>query len=109
MEVILDEREFQLQADAILARIDAALDACDADLDFEIMPGGIIEIEFADGSKIVVNRHTAAREIWVAARSGGYHFKFDGGRWIGTRDGTELMDALSRCVSEQAGSAVVLR
>ncbi len=108
MEAILDEREFNLEADAMLAKIEAALDACDADLDYEIMPGGVIEIEFNDGSKIIVNRHAAAREIWVAARSGGYHFKFDSGRWVGTRDGAELMDALSRCSTEQAGAAVRL-
>ncbi|HEX8964217.1 MAG TPA: iron donor protein CyaY [Rhodocyclaceae bacterium] len=104
----MDEREFNREADAMLARIEAALDACDADLDYEIMPGGVIEIEFDDGSKIIVNRHAAAREIWVAARSGGYHFKFDGGRWVGTRDGAGLMEALSRCASEQAGAAVRL-
>lgn len=108
MEAILDEREFNREADAMLARIEAALDDCDADLDFEIMPGGVIEIEFADGSKIVVNRHAAAREIWVAARSGGYHFRFGDGRWTGTRDGSELMEALSRCASEQAGEPVEL-
>lgn len=90
----------------MLHRIEAALDACAADVDYEVMPGGVLELEFADGSKIIVNRHTAAREIWVAARSGGYHFRFDGGRWLGTRDGEELMAALSRCLSEQAGETV---
>jgi CyaY protein len=105
----LEERDFNRLADAMLARIEAALEACGADLDFEIGPGGVIEIEFGDGSKIIVNRHGAAREIWVAARSGGYHFKPDDGRWVATRDGADLMDVLSRCVSEQAGEAVELR
>ncbi len=105
---ILDEREFNLRADTMLAHIEAALEGCGADLDFEIAPGGVIEIEFDDDSKIIVNRHTAAREIWVAARSGGYHFKLDGDRWVGTRDGTELMALLSRCVSEQVGAPVSL-
>ena len=109
MEAILDEREFTVEADAMLARIEAALDACDADIDFEIKPGGVIEVEFDDDSKIIVNRHTAAREIWIAARSGGYHFKFDGGRWVGTRDGADLMAILSRCATEQAGARVELR
>lgn len=109
MEAILDEREFNREADAMLARIEAALDACGADLDFEIKPGGVIEIEFDDGSRIIVNRHAAAREIWVAARSGGYHFKFESGRWVGTRDGADLMAALSRCAGEQAGAPVDLR
>ena len=108
----MDEREFMMAADAELARIEAALEAASmsgvADFDFETKPGGVIEIEFGNGSKIIVNRHGAAREIWVAARSGGYHFRPDGGRWLGTRDGEELLAALSRTVSEQAGVRIAL-
>jgi CyaY protein len=108
----MDEQEFMAAADAELARIEAALEAaCDSaavDFDFEIKPGGIIEIEFDNGSKIIVNRHAAAREIWLAARSGGFHFRPEGGRWFGTRDGEELMVALSRAVSQQAGTSVKL-
>ncbi|MBK7022100.1 MAG: iron donor protein CyaY [Sulfuritalea sp.] len=108
----MDEREFMAAADAELARIEAALEAASmsgvADFDFETKPGGVIEIEFGNGSKIIVNRHGAAREIWVAARSGGYHFRPDGGRWLGTRDGEELLAALSRTVSEQAGVRIAL-
>ncbi|HMX16064.1 MAG TPA: iron donor protein CyaY [Rhodocyclaceae bacterium] len=105
----MDEREFNAAAEAMLARIETALEArAGDDFDFEIAPGGVIEIEFDDGSKIIVNRHTAAREIWVAARSGGYHFRPDGERWVGTRGGEELMAALSRCLGEQAGHPVKL-
>ena len=108
----MDQREFMAAADAELARIEAALEAASmsgvADFDFETKPGGVIEIEFGNGSKIIVNRHGAAREIWVAARSGGYHFRPDGGRWLGTRDGEELLAALSRTVSEQAGVRIAL-
>ena len=108
MTGILAEREFNLLADGMLAHIEAALEACAVEIDFEIEPGGVIEIECADGSKIIVNRHTAAREIWVAARAGGYHFKPDNGRWIAARDGTELMAVLSACISAQAGATVRL-
>ena len=109
----MDEREFNTQADAMLACIEQSLENCAEDLDYEIMPGGVIELEFdhAGGSKIIINRHTAAREIWVAAKSGGFHFRLDTvapGRWVGTRDGVELLEHLSRCVSEQAGMAVRL-
>lgn len=104
----MDEREFNQLADAMLARIESSLEAADADLDFEIKPGGVIEIEFDDGSKVIVNRHTAAREIWVAARSGGYHFRPEGERWLATRNGEDLMAALSRCLSEQAGEPIAL-
>lgn len=104
----MEEREFNQTADAMLARIETALENCASDIDFEIKPGGVIEIECDNGSKIIVNRHTAAREIWLAARSGGFHFKPQDGRWVGTRDGEELLAALSRCLSEQAGEAVIL-
>lgn len=108
----MDEQEFMAAADVELARIEAALEAASdsgaADFDFELRPGGIIEIEFENGSKIIINRHAAAREIWLAAKSGGFHFRPDGGRWLGTRDGEELMAALSRAVSQQAGTSVRL-
>lgn len=106
----MDEQEFLKTADAQLALVEAALEAAIesavADFDFETKPGGIIEIEFENGSKIIVNRHAAAREIWLAAKSGGFHFRPEGGRWVGTRDGEDLMAALARTVSEQAGVAV---
>lgn len=104
----MDDKDFNRLADAALARIDAALEACGADLDFELAPGGVLEIEFADGSKIVVNRHAVAREIWVAAKSGGFHFRWDGAAWRDTRDGAELMARLSALASQQAGEAVDL-
>lgn len=105
----MEESEFEALAGATLAKVEQALEASGADIDYELQPGGVLELEFADGSKIIINRHAAAREIWVAARAGGFHFRHDGGRWIGTRDGTELFAALERLVSEQAGEAVSLR
>lgn len=104
----MDELQFNALADATLARIEQALDACDADLDFEVKPGGVLELEFADGSKAIINRHSAAREIWVAARSGGFHFRHDGQRWIGTRDREELFAAVARVIYDQAGASVHL-
>ena len=104
----MEETEFDAAAAAALARLERALDACAAEVDYELQPGGVIELEFGDGSKIIVNRHAAAREIWVAARSGGFHFRHEGGRWVDTRSGTELFEALSRLASEQAGEVIVL-
>ena len=90
----MNESEFNKLADAALTQIESALEASGADLDFAMVSAGVLEVEFADGSKMVVNRHGAAQEIWVAARSGGFHFRWDGERWRDTRDGTELMAAL---------------
>jgi CyaY protein len=105
----MDDSEFNALAEQVLARIDAGLEASDADLDFELAPGGVLEIEFADRSKIIVNRHGVAKEIWVAARAGGFHFRWDGAAWRDTRDNAELMEKLSALASQQAGEAVVLR
>jgi len=109
----MEEREFNGYADAMLARIEQALEKCGDAVDFEIAAGGVIELEFehGGGSKIIINRHSAAREIWVAAKSGGYHFRMDAAdprHWLGTRDGADLLDVLSRCISEQAGEPVRL-
>src|SRR5438093_7909959 len=105
----MDEREFAKRADEALERIEAALEATGVEGDVELKAGGVLEIEFADGSKMVINRHGAAREIWVAARAGGFHFRWDGSAWRDTRDGTELFAALSKAVSAQSGQAVLLR
>lgn len=104
----MDDKEFNSLADVTLARIEAALEASDADVDFELAAGGVLEIEFANGSKIIVNRHAIAREIWVAAKAGGFHFRWDGENWRDTRDAAELMEKLSMLASQQAGESVIL-
>ena len=104
----MDDKDFNRLADAMLARIETALEASDADIDFELGAGGLLEIEFADGSKIIVNRHGVAKEIWVAAKAGGFHFRWDGGAWCDTRDNTELLARLSALASQQAGESVTL-
>jgi CyaY protein len=101
---MLTRGEFDRLTDAEFRHIEAELDACGAD--YETLPGGILEIEGDDGGKIVVNRHAAMQEIWVAARSGGHHFRPEGGLWVDTRSGEELMATLSRCISEQSGGKV---
>jgi len=101
--------EFDSLADAVLTRIAQALDESEADCDCEPRSEGVLEIQFSDSSRIVVNRHSAAQEIWVAAKSGGYHFRWTGSDWVDTRDGGELFAALSKLVSRHSGSPVVLR
>jgi CyaY protein len=105
----MNEQDFIALAEAMLDKIEQSLESCGADIDLELKPGGVLELECTDGSKIIVNRHVAAREIWLAAKSGGFHFSHDQGRWIGTRDGDELMVVLARCLSEQTGEKVTLR
>ncbi|CDG85507.1 iron donor protein CyaY [Janthinobacterium agaricidamnosum] len=108
----MSESEFLALAEATLSDIEAALDRLnDQDaLDVECSrSGNVLEIEFIDnGSKIIVNSQAPMQELWVAARSGGFHYKRAGDAWVNTRDGSELLAALSGLVSEQAGATVVL-
>jgi CyaY protein len=108
---MITDSEFTLAADRTLARIgtalDAALDASDADIDWKLNDG-ILEIECEDGSKLIVNRHLPNREIWVAARAGGFHFKPLAGVWLDTRSGDELGAALAALLRAQAGLTVEL-
>ncbi|MCL2657016.1 MAG: iron donor protein CyaY [Betaproteobacteria bacterium] len=103
----MDEASFNALAETELERIEQALEA--AGLDVEVQPGGVLQIEFNDGSQMVINRHAAAREIWVASKSGGFHYRPVAGRWVGTRDGEELWSALARLASAQAGRELDLR
>jgi CyaY protein len=103
---LVTDSEFEVLADAALAALERAVE--DLDLDLQRKAAGVLELEFGDGSKMIVNRHAAAREIWVAAKSGGFHFRHDGHAWRDTRDGTELFAALSRLVSAQSGRPVRL-
>ncbi|HEY8857545.1 MAG TPA: iron donor protein CyaY [Rugosibacter sp.] len=108
----MDEQTFIQMADQELSRIEAALEAVSerdtADFDVETKPGGVIEIECENGSKIIINRHTAAREIWIAAKSGGYHFRPQEGEWLANRDGEALWAAIARVLSEQTGVMINL-
>ncbi len=108
----LSESEFVTLASAALDRLEAAIeaaaDAADADIEIN-RTGNVMELEFEDGSKIIVNSQAPMQELWVAARAGGFHFRRDGERWVDTRNGGELYQALSQYLSQQAGTAIMLR
>ena len=90
----MTESEFEALAGAALAALESAFEASAPDADVQSKGTGMLEIEFDDASKIIINQHAAAREIWVAARSGGFHFRWDGAAWRDTRSGAELFGAL---------------
>ena len=108
----MNDSEFLSLAESALDAIERGLDAaCDStDLDVECSrSGNVLEIEcIASNSKIIVNSQAAMQELWVAAKSGGFHYRHDGAHWRNTRDGSELFAALSGMVSAQAGVAVIL-
>lgn len=105
----MNESDFnQLAEDAMLA-IEDAIDECGADIDYD-NAGGILTLEFANGSRIIINKQTPLSQIWVAARSGGFHFDYDAGAgcWRLQGQGDELFSCLGRYCSEQADETVSL-
>ena len=106
---MLSATQFNEIADALFEQIVETIDATDAADDIELNQG-VLEIscvrDGAGKSKIIINRHAPTQEIWVAAKSGGYHFKWADGAWIDTRSGETLSDAISRVVFEQSGVQV---
>lgn len=100
--------DFEALAAEALEQVRAAIESTDLDVDVEAKGDGVLELAFDDGSKIVVNRHSAAGEVWIAARQGGFHLRWDGSTWRDTREGRELFALLSKLVSAQAGTPVVL-
>jgi CyaY protein len=108
----MTESEFLTLADATLNAIEAALERAtdNGELDVECSrSGNVLELEFIDnGSKIIINSQAPMQQMWVAAKSGGFHYKYEDVRWINTRDGSELFAALSVMVGQQGGVALTL-
>jgi CyaY protein len=102
----LSAAEYETRTRAALAAIEAAADRFLQEDVVDIdagRTGGLLELAFPNGSKIVVNTQPPLQELWLAAQSGGFHFRSVGGRWIDGRDGREFFDVLSACASAQAG------
>lgn len=104
---MIDESAFMALTDRVLGALGNALDASGCDLDWS-ENDGVLTIECADGSRVIINRHLPNRELWIAAKSGGFHFRAEGGAWLDTRSGEELSAALERLLQAQAGVAVRL-
>jgi CyaY protein len=109
---MMSETEFLDLADSTLSTIERAMDRLNDEdvIDVECKrSGNVLEIEFIDnGTKIIVNSQAPLQEMWVAAKSGGFHYKRTDGQWINTRDGSELFAALSSLASQQGGTTVTL-
>ncbi len=105
----LSDAQYQARALAVLSRVEACADVWLQDDVVDIdthRTGGLLEMSFPNGSKIVLNTQPPLQELWLAARSGGFHYKFVSGAWRDTRNGRELFEALSACASEQSGKVL---
>ena len=105
----LTDAEYVARTAAVLSGIELAVDRWlqrdVIDIDSH-RTGGLLEMSFPNGSKLIVNTQPPLHELWLAARAGGFHFKHCGGTWLDTRDGRDFFAVLSQCATAQAGQSL---
>lgn len=106
----MTESEFNQLVDDTFESLEDDLDELEIEIDYDTS-GGILTVTFENNSKIILNRQVPLKQIWVAAKSGGYHFNYDSesGTWQKDDDATELYSALSQYFTEHAGQTVEFR
>ncbi len=106
----MTDLEYQDLAERALQAVELACDRINdettADVDNQ-RTGGMITLTFSNRSQIIINLQKPLQEIWMAAKAGGFHYKFNSGQWTDTKDGSELFASLSRCATAQAGQALI--
>ena len=106
----MTDLDYLNHAEKALAAVELACDrindASDADIDNQ-RTGGMITLTFANRSQIIINLQKPLQEIWMATRAGGFHYKFNNGLWLNTKDDGEFFAALTQYASEQSGQVVV--
>ena len=104
----MNETQFNLLVDELMLALEESLDNSGVDIDYETSAGVMtLTIEF-DGSKVIISRQPAMCQIWVAARSGGFHFNWQDNVWVCSTTGEHLLELLDRVCTEQAGEPVEL-
>lgn len=103
----LTEARFHSLVDALQLAVEDAFDASELDVDLE-NSGGVLTVCFDNGSQLIFSRQEPLRQLWLAARSGGFHFDYDEstGGWVCDADGAPLAAMLARLVREQGGEEV---
>jgi CyaY protein len=106
----MNDSEFHRICDGLWMTIEESLDDWDgeSDIDCEIN-GGVLTLSFENGSKIIINRQEPLHQVWLATKSGGYHFNLKGEQWICDRSGAEFWQLLEEACTAQAGEPVSFR
>lgn len=102
----LTDAQYDAAIQAVLQRVESAVDAWLQDDVIDIdgaRTGGMLTLSLPDRSQLIINAQPPLQELWLAARRGGFHFKWSAhGQWLDTRSGQEFFDLLAECASEQA-------
>ena len=108
----IDDVEYERRARAVFESVEATVDRLLQEDVIDIdasRTGGLVELAFPNGSRIVLNTQPPLHELWLAAQRGGFHFRPAAGGWVDGREGKEFFDVLSECASEQGGRRLVFR
>ena len=101
--------EFMDQAERLFQQLEIACDHLNENADVDIdnqRVGGMVTITFPNRSQLIVNLQKPLHEVWLAARSGGYHYRFDGMHWQDTKGQGEFWQQLTQDASQQFGEAL---
>ncbi|GMQ48030.1 iron donor protein CyaY [Vibrio sp. 10N] len=101
----MNDTEFHQLVDAQLQNIEEAIDESGADIDYEVT-GNVMTLEFEDRSQIIINRQEPMHEIWLASKSGGFHFKLIEGKWTCSKTGLELMAMVKEECEKHTGEDI---
>ncbi len=101
----MTENDFLEQAEAVFERIQSTIDSGGSDIECNLNEA-VLELELDDGGKIIINRHAPNQELWIAAKTGGFHFGWRDGAWRNTRDGSEFFASLSDLIQQLAGETL---
>jgi CyaY protein len=103
----MTDSEFLQLVEQAFNAIERSIDAAESDIEVS-RAGSVLTLELGSGAKIIINSQAPMQQIWVAARSGAYHYAYRDGRWIDTRDDSELYAALSSLLSTEGAGEITL-
>ena len=105
----MTDNEYLDQAEQLLRAVEQSCDRLndetDADIDNQRV-GGMITLTFANRSQIIINLQKPLQEVWLAAKAGGFHYRFADGSWQDTKGQGEFFTNLSKFASEQTGESL---
>ena len=106
----MNESEFVDLAEETIEAIQETIEEFGSDIDYDEI-NGVLTLEFENGSQIIFSKQTPAKQLWVAAKAGGFHFDYDedGEQWVcdsGEKETLSMM--LNRFCSEQGGEGVTI-
>ncbi|UPR52103.1 iron donor protein CyaY [Vibrio cyclitrophicus] len=101
----MNETEFHQLVDIQMQNIEEAIDGSEADIDYEVT-GNVMTLEFENRSQIIINRQEPMKEIWLASKSGGFHFKLIDDKWTCSKTGMELFEMVKEECVKHAGEEI---